>query len=64
MSATADAVIIGGGVNGVSAAYSLAKAGVKNVTLVEKGHIASRSAVALLGALIWLRIRVEAEKRA
>jgi len=38
---TAEAVVIGGGVNGSSIAYHLARAGVKNVVLVEKGHIAS-----------------------
>lgn len=41
MSETADAVVIGGGINGVSAAYELAKHGLKNVVLLEKGHIAS-----------------------
>ncbi len=41
MTKTADVVVIGGGVNGVSAAYHLAGHGVKNVVLVEKDHIAS-----------------------
>jgi sarcosine oxidase subunit beta len=40
MSQTADVVVIGGGVNGVSIAYALAARGVKAV-LVEKGALAS-----------------------
>jgi sarcosine oxidase, subunit beta len=40
MSQTADVVVIGGGVNGVSIAYALAARGVKTV-LVEKGALAS-----------------------
>ncbi len=40
MSQTADVVVIGGGVNGVSVAYALAARGVKAV-LVEKGALAS-----------------------
>jgi len=38
---TADIVIIGGGINGTSTAFHLARKGVKNVLLLEKGHIAS-----------------------
>ena len=41
MNKTAEAVVIGGGVNGSSIAYHLARSGMKNVVLVEKGHIAS-----------------------
>lgn len=41
MSDTADAVIIGGGINGTSTAYYLARRGVKKVVLLEKSHIAS-----------------------
>lgn len=40
---TADVVIIGGGIQGVSAAYNLAKIGVKNVVLVEKNTVCSGS---------------------
>ena len=41
MHKTADAVIIGGGINGCCTAYYLAKKGMPNIVLVEKGHIAS-----------------------
>lgn len=41
MRKTADLVIIGGGINGCSCAYYLADRGVKNIVLVERGHIAS-----------------------
>jgi sarcosine oxidase subunit beta len=41
MDKTADAVVIGGGINGCCTAYYLAKKGMKNIVLVEKGHIAS-----------------------
>ncbi|MFN7949852.1 MAG: FAD-dependent oxidoreductase [Blastocatellia bacterium] len=41
MSRTAEVVIIGGGINGCSTAFRLAKDGVKNIVLIEKGHIAS-----------------------
>jgi len=41
MPKTADIVVVGGGVNGCSIAYHLARRGTRNVVLVEKGHVAS-----------------------
>jgi glycine/D-amino acid oxidase-like deaminating enzyme len=41
MAQTADVVVIGGGINGCSIAYRLARNGAGNVVLIEKGHIAS-----------------------
>ena len=41
MPKTAEVVIVGGGINGCSIAYHLARRGIRNVVLVEKGHIAS-----------------------
>jgi glycine/D-amino acid oxidase-like deaminating enzyme len=41
MSKTAEVIIVGGGINGCSIAYHLAKRGVRNIVLVEKGHVAS-----------------------
>jgi len=38
---TADAVVIGAGVNGASTAYNLVRAGLRKVVLLEKGLIAS-----------------------
>ena len=40
MDRTADAIVIGGGINGCSIAFQLAKRGVARVILVEKGHVA------------------------
>lgn len=40
---TADAVVIGGGILGICAAYALAKRGVKNIVLLEKESLASGS---------------------
>jgi len=39
--ASADVVIIGGGVNGTSTAFSLASLGVRRVTVVERRHLAA-----------------------
>lgn len=41
MARTADVVVIGGGINGCSTAWHLARRGVRHVVLVEKGHVAS-----------------------
>lgn len=38
---SADVVIIGGGISGCSIAYNLAKKGVKNIVVLEKGYICS-----------------------
>ncbi|WP_432666150.1 FAD-binding oxidoreductase [Wukongibacter baidiensis] len=38
---TADVVVVGGGISGVAIAYNLAKKGVKNVAVIEKGYLAS-----------------------
>lgn len=41
MMKTADVVIVGGGISGCATAYYLAKKGVRNVLLIEKGYLAS-----------------------
>ena len=41
MNTTADAVVIGAGINGATTAFNLVKSGLKNVILVEKQLIAS-----------------------
>jgi sarcosine oxidase, subunit beta len=41
MAETADVVVVGGGVNGISIAYALAARGVRRVTLCEQGALAS-----------------------
>ncbi len=41
--ATADAVIIGGGINGLTTAYELARLGLKNIVVIEKEYIGSGS---------------------
>jgi len=39
--ASADVVVIGGGVNGVSTAFNLARLGVRRVTVVERRYLAA-----------------------
>jgi sarcosine oxidase subunit beta len=41
--ATADAVIIGGGINGLAVAYELGRLGMKNIVVLEKNYIGSGS---------------------
>jgi sarcosine oxidase subunit beta len=41
--ATADAVVVGGGINGLATAYELAKLGLEHVVVVEKGYLGSGS---------------------
>lgn len=48
---TAEAVVIGGGVNGTSVAFHLAKAGMTDVTLVERWHLGA-GATGKSGALV------------
>ncbi|HET7037311.1 MAG TPA: FAD-dependent oxidoreductase [Thermomicrobiaceae bacterium] len=51
MTTTAEVVVIGGGVNGASTAYNLARAGVRDVVLVERAHLAA-GASGKSGALV------------
>jgi sarcosine oxidase subunit beta len=60
--ASADVVIIGGGVNGASAAFSLASLGVRRVTVVERRHLAA-GATGKSGALVRMHYTNEAESR-
>ena len=62
---SATAVVIGGGVIGLSTAYHLAKKGVKNIILLEKGNIgdgASSRAGGIITGLLWTKTGVEARK--
>jgi len=60
--ASADVVIIGGGVNGVSAAFSLASLGVRRVTVVERRHLAA-GATGKSGSLVRMHYTNETESR-
>jgi sarcosine oxidase, subunit beta len=59
---TADVVVVGAGANGTSTAYHLAKAGVTNVTVVERGHLAA-GATGKSGALVRMHYTNEPETR-
>lgn len=59
---TADVVIIGAGVNGASTAFHLAKAGVRNIVVVERNHVAS-GATGKSGALVRMHYTNEPETR-
>ncbi|NMR29136.1 NAD(P)/FAD-dependent oxidoreductase [Crystallibacter degradans] len=48
---SADVVIIGGGIMGVSSAFHLAEAGVKNVVLIERGELGTGSSAKPLGGV-------------
>ena len=41
--ATAEAVVVGGGVNGLAVAYELAKRGMRDVVVLEKSYLGSGS---------------------
>ena len=59
---SADAVVIGGGTNGTSAAYHLATLGVRNVLLLERRHLAA-GATGKSGSLIRMHYTNEPESR-
>jgi sarcosine oxidase, subunit beta len=59
---TADVVVIGAGANGVSTAYHLARAGVKNIAVVERKHLAA-GATGKSGALVRMHYTNEPETR-
>jgi sarcosine oxidase subunit beta len=59
---TADVVVIGGGVNGCSAAFHLASMGVKRVILVERRHLAA-GATGKSGSLVRMHYTNEHESR-
>ena len=59
---TADVVVIGGGVNGASAAFHLTTLGVRDVLLVERRHLAA-GATGKSGALVRMHYTNEAESR-
>ena len=62
MSATADIVIIGGGANGTSTAFHLARMGARSVRLLERRHLAA-GATGKSGALVRMHYTNEHESR-
>ena len=59
---SADVVVIGGGVNGVSTAFNLASLGVRRVTVVERRYLAA-GATGKSGSLVRMHYTNEAESR-
>ena len=59
---TADVVIVGAGVNGASTAFHLAQAGMRNVVVVERHHVAA-GATGKSGALVRMHYTNEPETR-
>lgn len=62
MKATADVVVVGGGANGTSTAFHLAKLGVKDVVLLERRQIAA-GATGKSGSLVRMHYTNETESR-
>src|SRR5947209_5528834 len=59
---TADVVVVGAGVNGLSTAFHLARAGVRRVVVVEQHHLAA-GATGKSGALVRMHYTNEPETR-
>ncbi len=62
MARTADVVVVGGGANGTSTAFHLAKLGVKNVVLLERRQIAA-GATGKSGSLVRMHYTNDVESR-
>jgi sarcosine oxidase subunit beta len=62
MRTTADVVVVGGGANGTSTAFHLAKLGVKNVVLLERRQLAA-GATGKSGSLVRMHYTNETESR-
>ena len=59
---TADVVVVGAGVNGLSTAFHLARAGVRRVVVIERRHLAA-GATGKSGALVRMHYTNEPETR-